>query len=149
CYVNRDVIPANGWFALTLAAVAWLLRNTPVYAYAFGLAEAAFVFWFAYRTRWHGYNRIGDYSYGIYLWGYPAQQIMAHHFPTAAPLTNAASSLPLAVLLGVASWHLVEKPALSLKSLPRAFWLRHFGRLAIAASTLADDKLMVAKAEHE
>ncbi|MEO7064611.1 MAG: acyltransferase family protein, partial [Dokdonella sp.] len=42
CYVNRDVIPANGWFALTLAAVAWLLRNTPVYAYAFGLAEAAF-----------------------------------------------------------------------------------------------------------
>jgi hypothetical protein len=31
------------------------------------LAEAAFVFWFAYRTRWHGYNRFGDYSYGIYL----------------------------------------------------------------------------------
>lgn len=125
CYINRDVVPANGWLAVTLAALTWLLRNTPLYPFAFGLAEAAFVFWFAYRTRWHGYNRFGDYSYGIYLWGFPMQQIMAHHFPTATPLANAALSLPLATLLAVVSWHLVEKPALSLKSMPRKLWERH------------------------
>lgn len=149
CYVNRDVVPANAWLVLALAAVAWLLRTTPLYPYAFGLAEAAFVFWFVYRTRWHGYNRLGDYSYGIYLWGYPAQQIMAHHFPTAAPLTNAALSLPLAVLLGVASWHLLEKPALSLKSVPRTFLQRHFGWRGPKAGTITDDNPPLAKAQHE
>jgi peptidoglycan/LPS O-acetylase OafA/YrhL len=128
CYINRDVVPASGWLALALAAVTWLLRKTPLYSFAFGLAEAAFVFWFAYRTRWHGYNRFGDYSYGIYLWGFPAQQVIAHHFPTAAPLTNAALSLPLATALAVVSWHLVEKPALSLKSMPRKLWERHLRR---------------------
>lgn len=129
CYINRDVVPANGWLALAMAAVAWLLRNTPLYPYAFGVSEAAVVFWFAYRTRWHGYNRFGDYSYGIYLWGFPMGQIMAHHFSSAAPLTNAALTLPLATLLGVASWHFVEKPTLSLKSLPRTLWQRHLQRL--------------------
>lgn len=147
CYINRDIVAANGWLALAFAAAAWLLRSTPVYPYAFGLAEAAFVFWFAYRTRWHGYNRFGDYSYGIYLWGYPAQQIMAHHFPTAAPLANAALSLPLATLLAVVSWHLLEKPALSLKSMPRAFWQRHFGQRTPEAMTVSGDNPLVAKSE--
>jgi peptidoglycan/LPS O-acetylase OafA/YrhL len=127
CYINRDIVPANGRLVLTLAALAWLLRNTPVYPFAFGLTEASFVFWFAYRTLWRGYNRFGDYSYGIYLWGFPMQQLMAHYFPTAAPLTNAALGLPLATLVAVVSWHFVEKPALLLKSMPRKRWQRHLG----------------------
>lgn len=118
CYVNRDVVPANGWLALACAAFAWLLRHTALYPFALVLAEAAFAFWFAYRTRWHGYNRCGDYSYGLYLWGFPMQQVVAHHLPTIAPLANAALSLPLAALLAIASWHGIEKPALTLKTLP-------------------------------
>ena len=123
CYLNRDWIPANAWLAMSCAVLAWLLRNTALYPFAFGLALATFTFWFAYRTRWHGYNRAGDYSYGIYLWGFPMQQAVAHHLPTLAPIANAALSLPLAVLLAVASWHLAEKPALTLKGLPRKLWI--------------------------
>lgn len=134
CYINRDVVPANGWLAVALAALTWLLRNTPLYPFAFGLAEAAFVFWFAYRTRWHGYNGFGNYSYGIYLWCFPMQQIMAHHFPTATPLANAALRLPLATLLAVVSWHLVEKPASLLKSMPRKLCERHLRRRTPAAT---------------
>ena len=119
CHVNREFVPASGWLVLALAVLTWLLRATPLYAFAFGLSEAAFVFWFAYRTRWHGYNRFGDYSYGLYLWGFPIQQVIAHHLPNAMPLANAALSLPLAGVLAIASWHLVEKPVLAWKSLPR------------------------------
>lgn len=147
CYINRDVVPANGWLAMALAALTWLLRNTPLYSFAFGLAEAAFVFWFAYRTRWHGYNRFGDYSYGIYLWGFPAQQVMAHHFSTVMPLSNAALGLPLATLLAVVSWHLVEKPALSLKSMPRKLWERHLGPRTPAAKNLLDRSALLPKSE--
>lgn len=122
CYLYRDAIPANGWWLATCTVLAWALRHTPMYPFAFALAEAAFVFWFAYRTRWHGYNRLGDYSYGLYLWGYPMQQVVAHHLPSTSPLANAALALPLALLVAVLSWHLVEKPAIGLKSAPRALW---------------------------
>lgn len=122
CYLYRDVVPANGWWLAACAVLAWALRHTPLYPFAFALAEAAFVFWFAYRTRWHGYNRFGDYSYGLYLWGYPMQQVVAHHVPASSPLANAALALPLALLVAMLSWHLVEKPAIGLKSMPQALW---------------------------
>lgn len=122
CYVNRDVIPIHGALVIGLALVAWSLRASLVYPYVLGLTEVAFVFWFAYRTRWHGWNRFGDYSYGLYLWGFPVQQVVAHHLPTLAPLANAAISLPLATVMAVLSWHFIEKPALTLKSLPARLW---------------------------
>jgi len=60
----------------------------------------------------------GDYSYGVYLYGYPVQQVLAHfqvnQFGQAVYL---AASLALALACAVASWHLIEKPALALKSL--------------------------------
>lgn len=124
CYINRDRVPASGWLLLGVAALAWLCRNTFFYAYAFGLAEVCFIFWFAYRLRWHGYNRFGDYSYGIYLWGFPMQQLVAHWLPNTIPLVNAALSLPLAIAMAVVSWHFVEKPAISLKSAPKRWWAR-------------------------
>jgi peptidoglycan/LPS O-acetylase OafA/YrhL len=125
CYINRDWIRIHGSMVIVLAFAAWLSRHTPVFPCIFGLAEAAFVFWFAYRTRWHGWNRLGDYSYGLYLWGFPVQQVVAHNLPDIAPLANAALSLPLATVLAVVSWHLIEKPALSLKGLP-ATWRRRW-----------------------
>jgi peptidoglycan/LPS O-acetylase OafA/YrhL len=127
CYLNRDRVPVNGWLLLSLAALSWLVRDTPMYPFAFGLSEAAFAFWFAYRIRWYGYNRFGDYSYGLYLWGFPAEQVFAHHFPTIAPLMVSALGLVLATTLAVASWHGVEKPAIALKSLPRRLWIRWRG----------------------
>ena len=125
CYINREQVPANGWMLLAFGVLAWLLRRTELYPFALGLAEATFAFWFAYRIPWNGYNRAGDYSYGIYLWGYPAQQMIAHHFPLTTPLTNAILSLPVAAAIAIVSWHLVEQPAIKWKSLPRRFWQTH------------------------
>ena len=105
--------------------------------YLFALAEAMFVFWFAYRTRWYGYNRLGDYSYGLYLWGFPMQQVVAHHVPAAMPLANAALALPLAAALAVVSWHSIEKPALSLKSMPRRLLERLAARAAATPGGLS------------
>jgi peptidoglycan/LPS O-acetylase OafA/YrhL len=77
-----------------------------------------FIFWFAYDTRWTGFNRFGDYSYGVYLWGYPSQQIVASLYPDLPALANAAAGFVGAVCIAIASWHCIEKPALDLKTLP-------------------------------
>jgi peptidoglycan/LPS O-acetylase OafA/YrhL len=124
CYINRDIVPTNAWLTIACALLAWLLHGTVLYPFALGLAESMFAFWFAYRLRGYAYNRFGDYSYGLYLWGFPAGQVIAHHLPSLIPIANAALALPLAAAIAVASWHLVEQPSLKLKDLPRRWWQR-------------------------
>ncbi len=57
-----------------------------------------------------------DYSYGMFLYGYPIQQAFSalgnwtHHW-----YLNIAVCLPLAALFAALSWHLIEKPVLALK----------------------------------
>jgi peptidoglycan/LPS O-acetylase OafA/YrhL len=56
----------------------------------------------------------GDYSYGIYLWAFPIQQIVQIMFHPTWWLTNCLVSAPAILAVAGASWHLVEKPALAL-----------------------------------
>jgi peptidoglycan/LPS O-acetylase OafA/YrhL len=58
------------------------------------------------------YNRLGDYSYGVYLYAFPVQQAMAYLFPRSTPMENILWAMPVALLLAVLSWHLVEERAL-------------------------------------
>lgn len=61
------------------------------------------------------YHR-GDYSYGIYLYGYPLQQALVAVFPSVtSPLLHFAISIPLVTLVAMFSWHCVEKPILRLR----------------------------------
>ena len=60
------------------------------------------------------FNRLGDYSYGTYIYAFPVQQaIMALH-PGLGVAALFASSLAATLVIAVASWHLVEQPALGL-----------------------------------
>lgn len=80
------------------------------------------VFWLAKVLPFSGFERAvgGDYSYGLYVYGYPVQQMLAHfkihEFGFAVFLV---ASLAAAGLCAYASWHLVERPALALKDLFR------------------------------
>ncbi|NJC07200.1 acyltransferase family protein [Polymorphobacter fuscus] len=59
-------------------------------------------------------QRLPDYSYGIYIYAFPAQQV-ALHFGAADPLANIAWGFLITLPLAALSWHLIEEPALSLK----------------------------------
>lgn len=55
----------------------------------------------------------GDYSYGIYLYGYPIQQSVKSLFPGITdPILLTLVALPPIVLVAVFSWRWVEKPVL-------------------------------------
>ena len=57
----------------------------------------------------------GDYSYGIYLYGFPIQQALIHLFPGLNWLQLLLGGGVLTTLFAVASWTLIEKPALKLR----------------------------------
>ncbi len=85
-------------------------------------------------------TRYGDYSYGIYLFGFPVQQAVMMCQPGRNPLVNFAVALPVTFALAVLSWHYVEKPVLNLRrrfSGPRRavpIWPTHGG---VVCSALA------------
>jgi peptidoglycan/LPS O-acetylase OafA/YrhL len=56
-----------------------------------------------------------DYSYGIYIAGYPVQQAVMAVSGIHDPWFNFAFSIPIILLIAAASWNLIEKPALKLK----------------------------------
>jgi peptidoglycan/LPS O-acetylase OafA/YrhL len=62
--------------------------------------------------------RNGDYSYGIYLFGFPVQQTLVHFLPLEYRhgLNILVLGLPLTLLFAMFSWHLIEKPTLRLKN---------------------------------
>lgn len=57
----------------------------------------------------------GDYSYGMYLYGYPIQQTAAAICPGISWYVSILISLPLAFLIAYCSWWRVEKPVLQLR----------------------------------
>lgn len=63
------------------------------------------------------FAKLGDASYGIYLMGFPVQQMILFHFPHWHPLYNAALTCLVVIPLAFASWHCIEKPVLGLKRL--------------------------------
>ncbi|MBS0214263.1 MAG: acyltransferase [Proteobacteria bacterium] len=60
-------------------------------------------------------GRFGDFSYGLYLYGFVLQQAFLFFFPMQSALQNAACALVASFVLAWISWHLVEAPALRLK----------------------------------
>jgi peptidoglycan/LPS O-acetylase OafA/YrhL len=83
------------------------------------LAYAVLVVAYHPRLRWRTFNRLGDYSYGLYIFSFPIQQILINRLgaPAASsPLGLFAVAFPLTLALAALSWHVVEQPALGLKS---------------------------------
>lgn len=113
-YVLRDRIPASG-AALTLVCLGALgLYPTPLWPLAYGLALAYLALLLGHaRADWLlGYNRLGDYSYGTYIYAFPAQQTVAWLLPGITVFEMIALTLPVTLALAVLSWHLIENPAL-------------------------------------
>lgn len=62
-------------------------------------------------------NKIGDLSYGIYIYSFVIQQLILHKFPNTPPYIVLIISVLCVAIVAYASWHLVEKKALKLKEI--------------------------------
>jgi peptidoglycan/LPS O-acetylase OafA/YrhL len=61
-------------------------------------------------------NKIGDLSYGIYIYAFPVQQTLIYFLPLNA-IELMILSLVISYILAYLSWHLIESKALKLKKL--------------------------------
>ena len=70
---------------------------------------------YAYCPKGCNIARYGDFSYGVYLYAWPVQQVISPY--SSSPFTNFLASTPIILILAVFSWKLVEKPSLAKKKI--------------------------------
>lgn len=56
----------------------------------------------------------GDYSYGIYIYAFLVQQLVAYYDPAISPYKSLLLTVPFTVLLASLSWHFFERPSIQL-----------------------------------
>jgi peptidoglycan/LPS O-acetylase OafA/YrhL len=100
------------------------LVTLPVVLWAKGFALVLYPIALSYVVLWlalvpggvlRRYNRLGDYSYGFYLWQFPLQQCIVLARPGITQPELLLASLPAALAVAVVSWHALEAPALAFK----------------------------------
>ncbi|GIG44269.1 hypothetical protein Dsi01nite_023100 [Dactylosporangium siamense] len=104
------IVAAAAVLLATLRLGAFHLLGSPAFAYLLLCAAGTL-------PRWsHRIGRGHDYSFGVYIYAFPTQQVLAalgvHRWGLPAYI---AVSVVATTLLAAASWHLVERPALTLK----------------------------------
>lgn len=118
CFVMRERIVLSWslfWPLAALLAASCIDKHLFFAVYLATLAYLVLVLAYLPGGAVRRYNRVGDYSYGTYIYAFPVQQSVAALVPgvSLAPMIALASGATLA--LAALSWHLIERPALELK----------------------------------
>lgn len=122
-YTWRDRVVLSWPVALALlpVCVAAGLGPASVRVVVWTVAAVYLSYWFAYALPPLGRPlvRWGDASYGVYIWAFPIQQALVQ-WGVRDPWVLMALATPIVWLLAIASWRLVERPALRRKPHPTA-----------------------------
>ncbi|CAE6882646.1 acyltransferase family protein [Paraburkholderia domus] len=124
----RRTIPLNIIAALVATALYVGLSRLSIAAAQFPIATAnAFLLAYVVITIGESQNlrlpdagKYGDFSYGLYLYAFPVEQVLAEHLYGRTgqwPLIGLAFTV--SIVLAILSWHFVEKHAMALKPTTR------------------------------
>jgi peptidoglycan/LPS O-acetylase OafA/YrhL len=123
-YLHR--LPMHGALALVAVGVivatwllgGWVAFGVPAWGYILLYLAVALPKWL------RGNGRAIDYSYGMYIYAFPLQQLFALIGITALGIVAYdLMTIAATLLLAMASWHFIERPALQLRNIdPRLWW---------------------------
>ncbi len=126
-FLFREKIPMVGWLAAVATVVLVVSKRTDLYPELGMIAFAYITFWLAVRLPIHNADRYGDFSYGLYIYAFPIEQMASlHSLYRWGLVPYVLITLVVSLVFAVVSWHVVEKPAMRLKRvrLPRSWQAR-------------------------
>jgi peptidoglycan/LPS O-acetylase OafA/YrhL len=116
-YHFRSLIPFNGIGCALATVAAFAAFRGAWFREVFILSLCYFLFAFGFLSfaTLKFYNRIGDYSYGMYIYAFPIEQTAIAYWPGISALELIAVSFPITLLFSMLSWHMLEKPMLAMR----------------------------------
>jgi peptidoglycan/LPS O-acetylase OafA/YrhL len=112
-HANRVLLSTLGLIAMGL--LCWATHASFAYVPVTMLTIGYFSFWFCWRIPVLHLPWRGDYSYGLFLYGFPVQQMIVAIHPAISALQLTLFAVPSTLLFAIASWHWLEQPLLRLK----------------------------------
>ena len=111
-YKYRQYVPLSWPLMVTLLAFTPWLANTiiaPAYV-SFSIVYSTLVLAYRFNGWIRLYNKVGDYSYGLYIYAFPVQQTLAHLIDDINVVSMIGLTTLLTLPLAILSWHFIEKP---------------------------------------
>lgn len=119
-WLNREYIPLHWTLALAAVVLPYVARQFLIICLPYIL------FFCAYALPHINADKVGDCSYGLYIYAWPCQQIAFWH--GQSPYINAAIATLLAAIAATLSWFIIERPALKLRAPLVGLWHRSTGK---------------------
>ncbi|MBC3873660.1 acyltransferase family protein [Undibacterium flavidum] len=118
-YLIRHRVPMSGRIMTGIIAASIIALSISGHAFliVYYLTLPYVLFYLAYvpTGKIRAFNRLGDYSYGVYLYAFPLQQALVASYSdwTVSMLVIGAGVLTL--MCAICSWHWIERPILALR----------------------------------
>ncbi len=119
CYIFKNhIIISHRLCLLIMATLFYFSHNIQLFFTLYHISISYIVMYLAFfpYKNIHQFNKIGDYSYGLYIYAFPVQQSIVASFNGITPLKMFFLSGSITLLLAIISWHLIEHPTLRLKT---------------------------------
>ena len=113
-YIARGRITLRYRHALLLWGLTLVLQSTWLLpaCLAFSVAYSILIISYVPKGPFMRFNKFGDYSYGIYIYGFLIQQSTLQLWPQASFVSFVSVSSLLTLFCASVSWHWLEKPCL-------------------------------------
>lgn len=112
--IKFSLLSALGCIVVLLVST----RFTPVFSLLFVIAGSYATLSIGLSKPWRltRWTEKTDISYGVYLYAFPVQQVVAMYPGMRTAIVNLLISVPVTVILALLSWHFVEHRFLKMKS---------------------------------
>lgn len=116
-FLNRDRVPVSLPVAIAVLAAIVALHRLPYFRFVYLPALAYLTLVLAYHPTLYvrPFTRLGDYSYGLYIYAFPVQQLIAARAVGIRPVPLFLWAFPVVLAAAAVSWHWIEEPALRRK----------------------------------
>ncbi|EKB12460.1 acyltransferase family protein [Aeromonas veronii] len=100
------------WLAVVTVLLCWAVRATPAFDYLFVLAAASMLLWLCSLPRVVALHIQLDISYGVYIYGFLVQQLVAFYLPALNWSQHLLLALPASIFCGYLSFRFIEQPCI-------------------------------------